>query len=415
MFDQLLDRDLIPPSLDVMEPGPALAAFLSTIEVSRLSGHDRIVVLRAQQRMASHYSAKVYESMASVRDHLVELGEGAEFADDAAAAEIRAALRLTRRAADGELSFAMDLKRELPSVWLALVNGDLDVRRVKTIVSGVMHLPDDTARQVVASILEDAPRLTTGQLSARLRRLSIEADPEAAEDRYHHAVDRRRIAGEPSVDGTANLYAMDLPPDRVASATRRINHLARSLKAGGETRTMDQLRADVFLDLLVGRKQGGRGGTVDIQVDLETLARLGDAPGDLAGYGPVVADIARRVVESQRDSRWRFSVVDPDSGRPVHGGVIRRRPSSTQRREVETRNPEYVFPGCRMPSVECDLDHTVEWASGGQTTVDNLAPVCRHDHRIRHQAGWQREPLADGDHLWTSRLGFRYTTSGRSP
>ena len=81
---------------------------------------------------------------------------------------------------------------------------------------------------------------------------------------------------------------------------RRITDLAQSLKTGSETRTLDQIRADVFLDLLDGTSHHlrGRKGTVDIHVDLETLARLNDHPGELAGYGPVIADIARQVAEN---------------------------------------------------------------------------------------------------------------------
>ncbi|NIU17935.1 MAG: HNH endonuclease [Actinobacteria bacterium] len=68
-----------------------------------------------------------------------------------------------------------------------------------------------------------------------------------------------------------------------------------------------------------------------------------------------------------------------------------------------------------MPAVDCDLDHTVAWSEGGPTAVHNLAPLCRHDHRLRHEAGWSHRPLGGGDHEWTSPLGRRYTTSGRSP
>jgi len=34
----------IPPGLDVMSPGPALAALLSSVDVDRVSGHDRVMV-----------------------------------------------------------------------------------------------------------------------------------------------------------------------------------------------------------------------------------------------------------------------------------------------------------------------------------------------------------------------------------
>ena len=68
-----------------------------------------------------------------------------------------------------------------------------------------------------------------------------------------------------------------------------------------------------------------------------------------------------------------------------------------------------------MPAINCDLDHTTRWVDGGETTIDNLTPLCRHDHRIRHQAGWTHQPLPNGDHQWTSKLGHTYTTSAQPP
>jgi hypothetical protein len=405
-----------------MPPGPVLAATLSAIEVDELSGHDRIRLLRAQQRMASHYTAGVSAAMASVADYMEEYeDDDPQFALEAAAAEIRAALRLTRRAADSELSFALDLNRRLPKVWNAMAAGDIDVRRAKTIVYRTTHLTDDTAREVVDRIIDHAPRLTTGQLAARIRRLCIEADTDEAERRYDDAVAERRIVVEPNDTGTANLLGLDLPPDSVAAASRHVDHLARSLKTGDEARSMDQLRADVFLDLLSGRNldRGGRGphrkGLVDIRVDLATLAGLTETPGELAGYGPVIADIARRVTEKQNGNTWRFTVTHPDTEQPLLAGTTRRRPTAEQRRQVEAANPTCIFPGCRMPAVRSDIDHRTPHADGGPTEVDNLGPLCRHDHRIRHAAGWTYGALAAGDYKWTTGLGHTYTTSGYPP
>jgi len=44
----------VPPGLDEIPPGPELAAVLSVIDVRRISGYDRVVVLRAHQRLVSH-------------------------------------------------------------------------------------------------------------------------------------------------------------------------------------------------------------------------------------------------------------------------------------------------------------------------------------------------------------------------
>jgi hypothetical protein len=176
---------------------------------------------------------------------------------------------------------------------------------------------------------------------------------------------------------------------------------------------MDQLRADVLLDLLSGTSHHGKaaGGVVDIRVDLETLSRLADHPGELAGYGPVIADIARQAAAAQPDAEWRYTVTDPNTGEPVAIGTTPRRPTASQRRLIEAHYETRVFPGCRTPAADCDLDHRVAWSAGGATTAFNLGPVCRPDHIVvRHRVGWTNRRLPNGDHQWTSPHGPTYTT-----
>ena len=123
----------IPAGLDGMVPGPVLAAVLSSIDVSAVSGYDRVTVLRAQQKMASHFQAQVYEAMAAVSNHMLDIDDDPRSAGEAAAAEIGTALRLTRRAADVELTMAIDLQRRLPHTWRLLATGAIDLRRARTI------------------------------------------------------------------------------------------------------------------------------------------------------------------------------------------------------------------------------------------------------------------------------------------
>jgi hypothetical protein len=416
MFDTVIEGP-IPAGLDQMPPGPVLAALLSAIDVTEVSGHDRVTVLRAHQRLVSHYTAELYRDMAAVTNSYETLTNGSFEALEGAAAEIRTALCLTRRAADSELSFALDLKERLPRVWNALGAGDIDVRHARVMVSATIHLDETSARDVTGRVLDEAAELTTGQLAARIRRLCIESDAEEARERFEHAVEQRRVVTTPDPAGTTNLYALDLAPDRAAAAMQRINRIARDLKTDAETRNMDQLRADVLLDLLEGtgtNYAAGRG-VVDIHVDLTTLTELAESPGELAGYGPVIADIAKQVTKQQQASEWRYTVTDPEHGRVAHNGVTRRRPTTTERRHIEVRNQTCVFPGCRMPATACDLDHRFPWNQGGPTHTDNLAPLCRHDHVIRHQAGWAYTTQPDHNHRWTSPLGHTYTTTHKPP
>jgi Domain of unknown function (DUF222) len=405
----------LPAGLDTIDPGPVLASLLSTIDVHRVSDEDRITVLMANQRLASHFQAKVLDAMVSVVDALSpELGD---FAPEAAAAEIQAALRLTRRSADLDLSLALALRRRLPEVFSRMADGQIDIRRARVIDRYTIDLSPASTDAVVSAIIDRAHRLTTGQLAAELRRLRLSVDSDESRRRYEAAVEARRVWIESTPDGTANLYAFDLPPDRAASIRDRLDQAARSM-AADDDRSMDQRRADAFLDLCDGVDAEAlptRRGVVDIHVGLETLARLRDDPGDMGGFGPVVADIARQVVDRQPDAEWRYTITDQESGLPIGGGITRRRPTADQRRTVESRSHTCIFPGCRMPASRSDLDHRIPWSERRTTRSEDLAPLCRHHHRIRHLANWSYGRLDRGDHRWTSPLKRTYTTSGAPP
>lgn len=411
--------DWVPENLERVAPGYVLAAMLDDIDLNTCSGYDRIRVLRARQRMVSHYQAQTYQAMTSVVDAMRSDPDETDLAEEAAAAEIGAALHLTRRASDGELAFALELQRRLPRVWDALRKGTIDLRRARIIVDNTLHLTVAGARDVVDTIINDAGQITTGQLGAKLRKLCVDRDPEDARERYRSALDDRRLVSEPDVSGTANLVGLGLPPERVTAITTAINEIAKQLHST-DSRTMDQLRADTYLDALeagiaMHPKHRGKRGAINLSVTLASLAELSEAPGELAGYGPVIADVARQVAQRQQNAEWSWTLVDPDTGLPIDGETTRRRPTAAQRRFVETHYPHCAHPGCRMPAADCDVDHRTTWAERKVTCTDNLAPLCRHHHRIRHQHGWRYEALPDGDFKWTTKLGHTYTTSGQSP
>ncbi len=408
----------LPEGLAEMQPGAELARVLEELDHQSLSGFDRVTVMQARARLVSHFHAALYSDMLEVADSMEDLmSEDFDFEaiEDSTAMEIRAALNLTRRAAETQLDFAHLLCERLPQVWVALDAGWIDLPRARVIVDQTLHLDATLAQAVSEEVVVSAGSMTTGELRARIARLVITVDPESAAKRYQDGLEERRLASEANPDGTANFHALNLPPAEIQAAMRRINRLARSARSKDDPRTIDQIRADVLLDLLRGRVRG-KGhdrGVVDISVDHATLTGLNDDPGSIPGWGPVIADVARRIVSEQSEAEHRVTVTG-DDGEPIWTGVTRRRPTAAQRREIEARTPTCVFPGCRMPASECDIDHHLEWVQRGPTEDWNLGPLCRHDHVGRHR-GWRLQQTRPGVYKWTSPLGHTYTVGPGPP
>jgi hypothetical protein len=425
---QVSERQSIPDNLDEMAPGQELGAILEGLDVSRLNGHDLVVVLAAQARQVAHLQAKMYASMAAIAhspagdaDSPVDRSlEQVEFAAD----EIRAALCWTRRKADTELDLALRLAGTLNPTWEYLHDGKIDIGRVWVINNGTSILNDATdaaaISEVQTNVLDYATTHTTGQVAAKLRRLVITADPEAAKKRYDEAVKDRRVGGELNDDGTGNLYGLNLPIDRAALARARIEAFAKAASLAGDTRTIDQIRADVFLDLLCGDRDGqptptNSGAAVQLTVPITSLIGLTQTPGDLAGWGPVIADVARQFVYDHTTGQMRWIVTDPDTGQVLGADITRRRPTAAQRRVIQATWPTCRFIGCRTPAAHTDIDHIIRYADGGPTTEHNLGPACRHDHRLKDEGGWRLRLPEPHTAEWTSPLGHTYTVHTEPP
>jgi Domain of unknown function (DUF222) len=416
----------LPADLETIPPGLLLAVILASVDRDRLSGFDRVSLLKARARLRSWIDAELYADIqavsVSVTEELDDLWEGEtpdpEIVEDATAAEIQTALCLTRRAAGIQTDMALQLCQRLPGVWEALHSGLIDMARARILSDLTMPLPRELARQVCDAALDRAPQLTTGQLRAHLARLIITIDPTAAKERYEQKLEERRVFSEQAEDGTANLHGLNLPPGETTRAMRRINRVARALKAKGDKRRIDQIRADILLDLLTGKGQPNSGtsdsAVVEIRVDMATLAGIDDEPAEIPGWGTVLADVARQIVDEASDSEWRIVPVD-ENGQAVGVVTTRRRPTAVQKRQVETRNPTCVFPGCRMPAQDCDLNHEIPWAEAHRTTTRELGPLCRHDHNTHHRHRWKLKQIRPGVYEWTSLLGHIYTTGPDQP
>lgn len=406
------DREVLPEGMETRRPGAELAAILEGVDRRELNGHELVRLLQARWRLIAHLQAEfytdVYELAHTPPGCSDSPPERTDEPDEFCADEVAAALGFTPRAADHHTDVAFSLRR-LPSVSEALRWGEIDLPRARILCNETAHLEVEEAARLVDALLPTAPELTTGQLARRLRRRLLDSDPDAARTRYTEGLEERGVESFPNSDGTADLCARRLPPERVAAIMRSLDVGARRL-ARQDPRSISQIRADLFMDLLEGtsEQEPVRRHGVEIRVDLATLMGLEEKAAEIPGWGPVIADIARRVAQ-QAGSQWRVIATEPEDGDPVAAFVTRRRPNTALRRIVEAHNRTCIFQGCGTPASRCHIDHTIDWSEGGKTIRINLGPICaRHHLRTKHRAGWRLCQLHPGHFVWTSPRGHIY-------
>ena len=390
---------------------PELAQVLAGIDPDGLPGFDLVVVMRAHARQVAYHQAELLATVARVADASSDAsGLVADDDGEFAADEIRAALTLTRRAATLLLELAWELQ-PLPPVGCGPPLRADRPPRARVVCAELATLDDQEAQRVVSDVVERAGTQTTGQLGARVRRLVLSIDPTSAKERYERGMEGRRVELSANPDGTANLIAYSLPAERANAAYHRLDHLAQAAK-GATTPAASTRYAPTSSWTWWTTAPSTRRGVIDLRVDLATLTQLSENPGEIGGYGPVIADVARQVAATQ-GSQWRVTVTHP---RQRSRDVERDHPTETQQRPTPLRGSPVstcVFPGCGCPPQRSDLDHQVDHSKGGPTLVKYLNPLCRHDHRLK-DAGWSYDPDPEAP-TWTSPLGHTHTTGPDPP
>ncbi|MCT9932773.1 HNH endonuclease [Planotetraspora sp. A-T 1434] len=254
----IVERQQIPEGLARMAPGPGLAAVLDGLDIARLSGYDAVLVLQAYARLEAHVQARKAAVMAEVGLYEPSPGDMKKMPrpDKYSADEIRAALVLTRRAAEREYVFAYDLSTRLAAVRHALAAGTIDKARALVFHDWLEGVPDPLAHAVAGHLLPKAGACTTGQLQDKIKTLLVAADPQWARRKYERALQRRRLEGMRHADGTATITGHQLPVDQAAAAIARVDAIAQQAKRAGLHAPIDHIRTDVFLGLLDGTLAG---------------------------------------------------------------------------------------------------------------------------------------------------------------
>jgi hypothetical protein len=216
-----------------------------------------------------------------------------------------------------------------------------------------------------------------------------------------------------------NVYG---PAEDVTAIRAMLDGAADAACQPGEERTTDQLRFDVLAALAWASlssghlsgcehapklgKRHGRAAAVAVTVPLSTLIGINDAPGELDGYGPITAEVARRIAAA---GTWRRLLTDPASGAVLDCERTRYTPPQDLLDHVMARDRTCRGPTCSQPARRCQADHTIPAGRPGwNTAASNLGMLCAGCHNAKTHAGWQLGQPEPGHFHWRAPTGHRY-------
>lgn len=397
------------------------------------TGPDGVDLVLEADAMMSVFAAERFSRIDRFRrDALVDVawrGQAArEIATRSMGLELAAALRVTEFTATRLLVHAEALVHRYPKVLTSLEGARVTVRHAEDIVDAL-----DQVEPEVRSALQDdavvlAETLPSGTFRRELRKLIDRARADTLAERHEAAMKTRRVCVEPGADGMAWLNIL-APAVEIHAIHGRVTAIAKVLAGcDDETRTLDELRADVIGDLLIdGNTEAlppeARGIRPTVVITVPALALLDREPGagahagvdtfgfaSVEGIGPIPLDRARELCGGA--SGWMRVLTHPETGIVLSVGRDQYRPPESLRRLVKWRAGRCMAPGCGMPASRCEVDHTIAWEDGGATALTNLAPLCKGHHTVKHHGGWRVEQPPDGGGAleWTSPNGRRYRT-----
>ncbi|MDR7160093.1 DUF222 domain-containing protein [Arthrobacter sp. BE255] len=403
---------------------------------------------RSEPQMAAVKALAASEYADTVRS-MAAPDEPAMPREASAAAEIACVLTLGPRAASVFLSDSHEVTKRLPLTLSALQAGTISWQHARVMVDETASLDPAGAAALEAHFLDpDAANPARGCPAGEMPASRFRHKARIWRERHHqdsietrHATSAldRRVEYTPDKDGMAWLSAY-LPADQAAATWNRITAIARGLQGPDESRTLTQIRADVYATALLssgnahstdsgdhsdagavnGNSGGGETGNpgqvptprAEVLVTVPVLALLGatDEPAMLDGYGPVPASMARDLLANGAESFHRV-LVDPRDGAQLEIGRKSYRPTKAMLRWLRMRDGRCTFPGCSNQSLDNEADHQLAWADGGTTGVSNLRQLCPRHHRLKHASTWTPTPATTNEPPgWISPSGRHYTS-----
>ena len=284
-------------------------------------------------------------------------------------------------------------------------------------------------------------------------------------DRFVHAY--------PSHVPGLTTWVASLPAADSAACWAAIDDLAHTMHGDDPTRTLEQCRADALVDLMLTNVEvsttvtlmipvqtatvdepagalerdllvrgqpnggqphgGGRNGsagsgaalgyrnplantddfgqpTADPNPMVEpTWAQICAMGYEIPGIGVIGGDVVAGILD-RFDTRIARVLLDEHTGVVIETSITEYLPNRAMRRFIRQRDGHCRFPGCARGAKRCEPDHVIPFSRGGPTAIWNLVSLCKHHHRVKHDAGWTLTMTPDGECTWTDPHHRQYAT-----
>ena len=430
---------------------------IADVDLDSLSDHELLASMRDDAQLENFFAARRLRKMDEFRQRR-EADYHARKADDPhftltpiqeTTVEVSPLLGLAPAKVVADLRMMKSLRQDLPGIWELCETGQLDVGKAAMVwqsadlnlkhAEDIPKLGEAIRKYLTPAPADDNPKplvtKTRKQLQSRLTYWLRKFDKKTADDLFKQGFKTRNVRLTDTQDGMGYLTVNHAGPDLLA-ADHRLTLIAKTLKQtpGDEDRTLEQLRADVMLDLILGKLTVGAsireledeetadGGdpaetvrrvptaayarpVINVTVPIQTLMGLTDDPGVMSGGSTIPAALARRLAQDP-DSTWYRMLTDP-ARNCVELSTKAYRPTMPMWRQVVANHQTCFLPTCDTPATRCEADHKVPYPKGA-TSTGNLHPGCPRDHKAKHARGFHLTEQ-DGNTQLRTRAGFTHT------
>lgn len=357
-----------------------------------------------------------------LREQATDAGTPQATADKGVAQQLALARRESPHAGSRHIGFARALVLEMPAVHAALTAGLVNEWTATQIVKETACLSLEHRQMVDAHLAGRLGNDSHRAIIAAAKAKAYELDPYSVVRRGRKAVGDRRVSVRPAPDVMA-IVSGYVPVAQGVACYKALDEAAKAAKSAGDERSLDQLKADIFVERLTGQAVAS---DVSIEVGLvitdKSLLGLDETPANVEGYGPIPAPLARDLLrehlgddsaapeedqgeQPRREVLARKAIIwlrrlytDPATGVLTCQDDRRRLFTGPLRRFLVARDQVCRTPWCDAPVRH--VDHVLPWARGGRTTADGGEGLCEACNYAKETAGWSHEvvDLPDGTH-----------------